>query len=1042
MSNLQLRNNIVTYLMTEYSFLDISRDDCINAVTNVLDDNPPLDKSVLIKCERQLIKRFSSAIEQKKQKEMVYSFIKHEYLNKKHDNIDKLKNIIIFFNNINGFKDSELYIDVLKNNVYFNIVVSAVTSDSSIPMEELMGNTSINNLIQDISIYNVDNEEIDDSELDYEGTEDIEFNYDKDVLLVDTDAFSTLMKDLTKKHGSGFLTEQETRELIEKAQSGDYEARNILIEKNWRLILSIAKRYNGKGLPLIDLFQEGCVGMAKGIDYFDLSRSCKLSTYCTWWVRQAIVRANNDNGHSIRLPVHIQAKMNKFIKLRAEFINNIGREPTDEEIAKKMHVALSTIKQLRSVPNVTASLNTAISDEEDSDELGDFVADTSALSPEDMAINSRQRLEIDYYLSLLKKRTADVIRLRFGFYDSTIFKLEEIAKIIGITRERVRQIESKGLKELKKYMSLKKLPSTLNEYDVRHINDSTYLSICNYYNSFINTEYLDRVIATLSDIDIFVMNEVFANSDCSEGSKNIFLDSINVKILEKLSKLPNSKLAQVDANKVVLNNLSLYFTQYPSNVIEELIGQLNKNDIEVILYKCLPHKRRLKVDIKDVDIYFYNSIISKMYEKLDNICPEVKNNKRTHTKVSEYEYYDKYPKEVIDKVVSQLDEGERAIFDARFHCDGIITFEARREYAYTLGSKMMAALEAVSNGEDLKDKRQRKTRRSKKKVSVEIDAPLDKEKETKEGGIMPRERNTDRYDYLKEYGTNSEIDQAFGILDDDEREIANKYFSNGEINSVDRDTFRVKILPKLKRRIKIVREANEKGIPIEEALKSRTKGRSGKRRSSNVYEYFEKYGTKEQIDAAISMLDEKDREILNTFFVNDSATSEIKDVFYTSIIQKMKGRIKKAKENETKSDFVEENIGDEELKITVTSNNTIHLEGELITEPDKSEDNLFMQLFKYPHFQERAKQLPFDGMMAISLKLWYNAGTDQIASVLGMDISRVNEITSNALNDFKADLMSFLNGNGTFNAEPLQLKEGKSPYVKSLSSQNSENKGN
>ena len=101
-----------------------------------------------------------------------------------------------------------------------------------------------------------------------------------------------------------------------------------------------------------------------------------------------------------------------------------------------------------------------------------------------------------------------------------------------------------------------------------------------------------------------------------------------------------------------------------------------------------------------------------------------------------------------------------------------------------------------------------------------------------------------------------------------------------------------------------------------------------------------------------------------------------------------------------------------------------------------------MQLFKYPHFQERAKQLPFDDMMAISLKLWYNAGTDQIASVLGMDISRVNEITSNALNNFKADLMSFLNGNGTFNAEPLQLEEGKSPYVKSLSSQNSENKGN
>ena len=863
--------------------------------------------------------------------------------------------------------------------------------------------------------------------------------------------------------------------------------------------------------------------MAKGIDYFDLSRDVKLGTYCIWWIRQAIIRSTQYNSKMIRLPVHVQEKVSEMLKVKNQFIDVYGREPSDEELAKKLHMSVKNLKKILTLPNVNASLNSELSDDKDADELGDIVADESALSPEDAAINSRERLELDYYLGLLPQRTADVIRLRFGFYDCRIFKLEEIGKIIGVTRERIRQIESNGLRILHNYMTVKKLPSTLTKYDVRYISDKTYKKIFDYYKNCINTKTLKQVVSTLDDIDIFVMNEVFSNERCGEGAKNIFLDTINVKILCRLSKTSNNKSPKININDVVTNTLKLYFSQYPMNVVEDVVNRLNENDIEVVLYKCLPHRRNLNINMKDVDIYFYNSIISRVYEILDDICPEVNVNRISHVKVSEYEYFSQYSKEVIDKVVSCLPEEEKAIFDARFRCAGKITNEAKREYLYYLDSRMRNALNVASNGGEINSLF---TKSKSKKQSIYdyfVDYPIELVDEVLEGlsdsdkkllekiinnvsemskeekrqfnnsllnnmrkkvkslaknkGLsleesesMSKERNKDRYDYFKKSGTQEEIDGAFESLNDKDRTIAEAYFSEGELSALDKENFRVNVLPKIKRRIIAVQKAKKTGKSVESILKSR----SGKR-NATVYEYFARYGTSEQIDAAMAMLSEEDRALLNSYFANDTITAEIQSNFYSRIVSKMKTRIKNVQRQqgqtvstigevinssgeiserggsidvtedekvETAEKLVECPATEEDLKITITSGNIIHVEGELIKEPDKSEDNLFMQLFKYPHFQERAKQLPFEDMMAISLKLWYNAGTDQIASVLGMDISRVNEITSNALNNFRADLMSFLNGNGTFNAEPLQLKEGKSPYVKSLSSQNSENKGN
>ena len=213
MSNLKLSDNIVTYLMTEYSFLDVSKGVCLTAVSNILSNTVSLDKAVLSKCEKELIKIFASSIKFDKQKVIIYEFLEHEFLNKKHDNLDKLKNVVIFFDNMDKFKGSKLYTDVLKNSEYLNDIVTAVTGDNTISIEEIMENPSINALIQDISMYNVEDE---DEEID------IDYNYDKNMVLVDSDAFSSLLKGLTRKHGKTIPTEEQNRKLIEQAQSGDY----------------------------------------------------------------------------------------------------------------------------------------------------------------------------------------------------------------------------------------------------------------------------------------------------------------------------------------------------------------------------------------------------------------------------------------------------------------------------------------------------------------------------------------------------------------------------------------------------------------------------------------------------------------------------------------------------------------------------------------------------------------------------------------------------------------------------------------------------
>ncbi|MBC7242995.1 MAG: sigma-70 family RNA polymerase sigma factor [Anaerolineae bacterium] len=243
------------------------------------------------------------------------------------------------------------------------------------------------------------------------------------------------------------LTEEERRQLAEKVREGN-KARDHLIRANTRLVIQIAKRYRGWGIAFSDLIQEGNLGLMRAADKFDYRRGTRFSTYATWWIRQAITRALSDQGRTIRLPVHIHEEIRRLHNAEELLNDRLGRQPTDEEIAQELGLALSRVRWLRRIARHTVSLETPIGEDGDNS-LGDFVQDDDTSSPTEKASQTLLKQEVAKLLEHLKPREAEIIRLRFGFVDGRSYTLKEVGEKLGITRERVRQIESKALRRLR-----------------------------------------------------------------------------------------------------------------------------------------------------------------------------------------------------------------------------------------------------------------------------------------------------------------------------------------------------------------------------------------------------------------------------------------------------------------------------------------------------------------------------------------------------------------------------------------------------------------
>ena len=354
----------------------------------------------------------------------------------------KKKNVLEYQEISDFFKDQSLEVEQMEKVLDF-------LEASGVDVLRISGNDEELILDDDADIEKMDDEE--EIELDK-----IDLSVPEGVSI--EDPVRMYLKEIGKV---SLLTADEEIELAKRMEQGDEEAKKRLAEANLRLVVSIAKRYVGRGMLFLDLIQEGNLGLIKAVEKFDYRKGYKFSTYATWWIRQAITRAIADQARTIRIPVHMVETINKLIRVSRQLLQELGREPTPEEIAEEMKMPVDRVREILKISQEPVSLETPIGEEEDS-QLGDFIQDDNVPVPADAAAFTLLKEQLIEVLGTLTERVQKVLRLRFGLDDGRARTLEEVGKEFNVTRERIRQIEAKALRKLRHPSRSRKLKDYLD----------------------------------------------------------------------------------------------------------------------------------------------------------------------------------------------------------------------------------------------------------------------------------------------------------------------------------------------------------------------------------------------------------------------------------------------------------------------------------------------------------------------------------------------------------------------------------------------------
>ncbi len=355
----------------------------------------------------------------------------------------KKKNVLEYQEISDFFKDQPLDVDQMEKVFDF-------LEASGVDVLRITGNSGEDMILDDdVDIDGLDDEE--EVELDK-----IDLSVPEGVSI--EDPVRMYLKEIGKVP---LLTAEEEIELAKRMEQGDEEAKKRLAEANLRLVVSIAKRYVGRGMLFLDLIQEGNLGLIKAVEKFDYRKGYKFSTYATWWIRQAITRAIADQARTIRIPVHMVETINKLIRVSRQLLQELGREPTPEEIADEMDMSVERVREILKISQEPVSLETPIGEEEDS-HLGDFIQDDNVPVPADAAAFTLLKEQLVEVLGTLTEREQKVLRLRFGLDDGRARTLEEVGKEFNVTRERIRQIEAKALRKLRHPSRSRKLKDYLD----------------------------------------------------------------------------------------------------------------------------------------------------------------------------------------------------------------------------------------------------------------------------------------------------------------------------------------------------------------------------------------------------------------------------------------------------------------------------------------------------------------------------------------------------------------------------------------------------